>query len=141
MNLREKLLAARRRERLFASTKVTAETFKVPFTATLGKMLLKLGANELGKYGRSQTGDALCAILPLSANAAYSRIKGALDKMGYQSDDYLEKHTIHPNEAYDDVIIVTDLFFYEGEEDPILFLTITEYTPKTSVVTFMVDIA
>ena len=140
MNLHEKLLAARRRERLFASTKVIAGTFKVPFTATLAKMLSKLGANELGN-GRSQTGDALCAILPLSANAAYSRIKGALDKMGYQSDDYLEKHTIHPNEAYEDVIIVTDLFFYEGEEDPILFLTITEYTPKTSVVTFMVDIA
>lgn len=115
-------------------------------------MLLKLGANELGKYGRSYSGDALCAVLPLSANAAYSRIKSLLDKVGYQSEDDLDKHTIHPNEAYDNVIIVTDLFFYEGKEDdfnedymedeyPILFLTITEYTPKTSVVTFMVDIA
>ena len=129
--------------------KITAGNYRVRISPRIGRILRTLGADQLGKYGRSYNGDAFCAVLPLSAADAYSRVKAGLSKLNYTSGDQFEKKMLYPNEAYD-LVILTDTFYYDEDagdpedgydidEQPIVFLTVTGYTPKTSVVTVMVD--
>ena len=129
--------------------KITAGNYRVRISPRIGRILRTLGADQLGKYGKSYSGDAFCAVLPLSAADAYSRIKVGLRKLNYESVDQFEKKMLYPNEAYE-LIILTDTFYYAEDagppedgyfidQQPIIFLTVTGYTPKTSVVTIMVD--